>query len=139
MFSLGALYFDNTSPFEKKDDKVLPGKEHTYYWEVTPEVAPKEADPPCLTYTYLSHCDFVKDFNSGLIGTLMVCKNGTVILPLQTYQTYYTLCTSCKGYYKHLYHHLYLVINNSGLVNVPQNVFFLLLLGYLDKNNLMTK
>uniref|UniRef100_A0A3B3RPT7 ferroxidase n=1 Tax=Paramormyrops kingsleyae TaxID=1676925 RepID=A0A3B3RPT7_9TELE len=76
--SEGALYFDNTSPFEKKDDKVLPGKEHTYYWEVTSEVAPKEADPPCLTYTYLSHCDFVKDFNSGLIGTFMVCKNGSL-------------------------------------------------------------
>ncbi|KPP73846.1 coagulation factor V-like, partial [Scleropages formosus] len=76
--SEGSLYFDNTSPFEQKDGKVLPEQEHTYYWEVTPEVAPKQSDPPCLTYSYLSHRDFIRDFNSGLIGTLMVCKKGSL-------------------------------------------------------------
>ncbi|XP_036395942.1 coagulation factor V [Megalops cyprinoides] len=76
--SEGSLYFDNTSLFEKEDDEVCPGKEHTYTWEVTDEVAPTEEDPPCLTYTYISHYDIVKDFNSGLIGTLLVCKEGSL-------------------------------------------------------------
>lgn len=76
--SEGALYFDNTSQFEKEDDVIFPGKEHTYYWEVTPEVAPHAADPPCVTYTYFSHNDIVKDYNTGLIGTLLICKNGSL-------------------------------------------------------------
>ncbi|KAG7467050.1 hypothetical protein MATL_G00149280 [Megalops atlanticus] len=76
--SEGSLYFDNTSLFEKEDDEVSPGEEHTYTWEVTDEVAPTEEDPPCLTYTYISHYDIVKDYNSGLIGTLLVCKEGSL-------------------------------------------------------------
>ncbi|KAG9349604.1 hypothetical protein JZ751_028052 [Albula glossodonta] len=74
----GSLYFDNTSLFEKEDDQVFPGQEHTYYWELTAEVSPTEADPPCLTYTYISHYDIVRDYNTGLIGTLLVCKNGSL-------------------------------------------------------------
>ncbi|KAA0715627.1 V Activated protein C cofactor Coagulation factor [Triplophysa tibetana] len=76
--SEGASYFDNTSLNEKEDDVILPGKEHTYYWEVTSEVAPLSADPPCITYTYLSHVDIVKDFNTGLIGTMLICKKGAL-------------------------------------------------------------
>ncbi|XP_077072743.1 coagulation factor V isoform X2 [Siphateles boraxobius] len=76
--SEGSLYFDNTSLLEKKDDIILPGQEHTYYWEVTSEVTPTAADPPCLTYTYLSHYDIVKDYNTGLIGTMLICKKGTL-------------------------------------------------------------
>lgn len=79
---LGSLYFDNTSQVEKEDDVILPGKEHTYYWEVTPEVAPETADPPCVTYTYFSHNDIVKDYNTGLIGTLLICKSGMFIFLL---------------------------------------------------------
>ncbi|XDV30260.1 hypothetical protein PO909_033215 [Leuciscus waleckii] len=76
--SEGSSYFDNTSLLEKKDDIILPGQEHTYYWEVTSEVTPTAADPPCLTYTYLSHYDIVKDYNTGLIGTMLICKKGTL-------------------------------------------------------------
>ncbi|XP_056088864.1 coagulation factor V [Rhinichthys klamathensis goyatoka] len=76
--SEGSSYFDNTSLLEKMDDIILPGQEHTYYWEVTSEVTPTAADPPCLTYTYLSHYDIVKDYNTGLIGTMLICKKGTL-------------------------------------------------------------
>ncbi|KAG7331178.1 hypothetical protein KOW79_005147 [Hemibagrus wyckioides] len=76
--SEGSLYFDNTSQFEKEDDVIDPGKEHTYYWEVTKEVAPQDADPPCVTYTYFSHNDIVKDYNTGLIGTLLICKTDSL-------------------------------------------------------------
>ncbi|XP_062313084.1 coagulation factor V [Osmerus eperlanus] len=76
--SEGAHYFDNTSQQEKDDDVVPPYSEHTYYWEVNSEVAPQEADPPCITYTYQSHFDIVKDYNAGLIGALLICKPGSL-------------------------------------------------------------
>uniref|UniRef100_A0A8C1N2A8 ferroxidase n=1 Tax=Cyprinus carpio TaxID=7962 RepID=A0A8C1N2A8_CYPCA len=76
--SEGSLYFDNTSLCEKEDDVILPGKEHTYQWEVTSEVTPTAADPPCITYTYLSHFDIVKDYNTGLIGPMLICKKGSL-------------------------------------------------------------
>uniref|UniRef100_A0AAX7VWW0 ferroxidase n=1 Tax=Astatotilapia calliptera TaxID=8154 RepID=A0AAX7VWW0_ASTCA len=76
--SEGAYYFDNTSQKEKEDDKVLPNSEHVYYWEVTSDVAPQKNDPTCLTYTYISHQNVVKDYNSGLIGTLLICKQGSL-------------------------------------------------------------
>ncbi|XP_048049358.1 coagulation factor V [Megalobrama amblycephala] len=76
--SEGSLYFDNTSLLEKEDDVILPGQEHTYHWDVTSEVTPMAADPPCITYTYLSHYDIVKDYNTGLIGTMLICKKGTL-------------------------------------------------------------
>ena len=40
------------------------------------EIGPMASDAPCLTYSYLSHGDLVKDLNSGLIGALLVCKEG---------------------------------------------------------------
>ncbi|XP_066542296.1 coagulation factor V isoform X2 [Hoplias malabaricus] len=76
--SEGSLYFDNTSEFEKEDDAILPGTEHTYTWEVTSEITPKATDPPCITYMYFSHQDIVKDYNTGLIGTLLICKKGSL-------------------------------------------------------------
>ncbi|XP_045909140.1 coagulation factor V [Micropterus dolomieu] len=72
--SEGASYFDNTSQKEKEDDVVEPNSEHVYYWEVTSDVSPQPNDPTCLTYTYISHHNVVEDYNSGLIGTLLICK-----------------------------------------------------------------
>lgn len=79
LFIAGAYYFDNTSQKEKQDDLVKAGEEHVYYWEVTSEVSPQKDDPSCLTYSYISHRNVVEDYNSGLIGTLLVCKPGTEI------------------------------------------------------------
>ncbi|XP_057708547.1 coagulation factor V [Corythoichthys intestinalis] len=76
--SEGARYFDNTSLKEQEDDVVKPGCEHVYHWEVTPEVSPKPDDPTCLTYSYISHLNLVEDFNSGLVGALLICKNGSL-------------------------------------------------------------
>ncbi|KAM8856352.1 coagulation factor V isoform 2-T2 [Spinachia spinachia] len=76
--SEGANYFDNTSQKEKEDDVVKPKGQHVYNWEVTSEVSPQEHDPTCLTYTYVSHINVVEDYNSGLIGTLLVCKSGSL-------------------------------------------------------------
>ncbi|XP_052598742.1 coagulation factor VIII isoform X2 [Peromyscus californicus insignis] len=76
--SEGAEYEDQTSQREKEDDKVFPGESHTYVWQVLKENGPMASDPPCLTYSYLSHVDLVKDLNSGLIGALLVCKEGSI-------------------------------------------------------------
>ncbi|XP_070832599.1 coagulation factor V [Chaetodon trifascialis] len=76
--SEGAHYFDNTSQKEKEDDVVQPNSEHVYYWEVTSDVSPQPDDPTCLTYTYISHQNVVEDYNSGLIGTLLICKPGSL-------------------------------------------------------------
>lgn len=77
--SEGAAYEDETSQREKEDDKVIPGKSHTYVWQILKENGPTASDPPCLTYSYLSHVDLVKDVNSGLIGALLICREGTLI------------------------------------------------------------
>lgn len=76
IFDLGAEYEDQTSEREKQDDKVYPGDSQTYVWQVLEENGPMASDPPCLTYAYLSHVDLVKDLNSGLIGALLVCREG---------------------------------------------------------------
>uniref|UniRef100_A0A669QYX7 ferroxidase n=1 Tax=Phasianus colchicus TaxID=9054 RepID=A0A669QYX7_PHACC len=74
----GSLYDDRTSSVEKQDDAVLPGQVYTYVWDITEEVGPREADLPCLTYAYYSHENMVMDFNSGLIGALLICKKGSL-------------------------------------------------------------
>ncbi|KAM6310335.1 coagulation factor V [Aegotheles albertisi] len=74
----GSLYDDRTSPAEKRDDAVLPGQVYTYVWHITEEAGPREADLPCLTYAYYSHEKMAMDFNSGLIGALLICKKGSL-------------------------------------------------------------
>ncbi|KFV62243.1 Coagulation factor V, partial [Dryobates pubescens] len=74
----GSLYDDSTMSAEKRDDAVLPGQVYTYVWDITEEVGPREADLPCLTYAYYSHENMVMDFNSGLIGALLICKKGSL-------------------------------------------------------------
>ena len=76
LLDLGAAYKDETSQREKEDDKVTPGKSHTYVWQILKENGPTASDPPCLTYSYLSHVDLVKDVNSGLLGALLICREG---------------------------------------------------------------
>ncbi|XP_078514443.1 coagulation factor V [Lissotriton helveticus] len=76
--SEGSLYADNTFPEDKKDDTVLPGQEYTYVWDISEDIGPREEDPVCLTYSYYSHENMVKDYNSGLIGALLICKKGSL-------------------------------------------------------------
>ncbi|VFV28449.1 hephaestin-like 1 [Lynx pardinus] len=76
LFLEGALYPDGTSGRNKDDDMVPPGKNYTYVWPVREEYAPAPADANCLTWVYHSHIDAPKDICSGLIGPLLVCKEG---------------------------------------------------------------
>jgi hypothetical protein len=72
----GELYPDGASGWNKGDDMVPPGKNYTYVWPVREEYAPAPADANCLTWVYHSHIDAPKDICSGLIGPLLVCKEG---------------------------------------------------------------
>ncbi|KAF5901209.1 hephaestin-like protein 1, partial [Clarias magur] len=74
--SEGAWYPDGTSGRNKSDEAVGPGQAHTYTWNVTEEVAPKESDPSCLTSMYHSHVNSPKDIAAGLIGVLLICRKG---------------------------------------------------------------
>ncbi|XP_053515284.1 coagulation factor V isoform X2 [Artibeus jamaicensis] len=77
-FSEGASYSDHTFPVEKMDDAVAPGHEYTYEWTIGEDSGPTSDDPPCLTYIYYSYQSLIQDFNSGLIGPLLICKKGTL-------------------------------------------------------------
>ncbi|KAL4630784.1 ceruloplasmin [Arapaima gigas] len=57
---------------------VLPGSTHTYEWVVPRESGPVEDDPDCVTQLYYSAVDPIKDTNSGLVGSLLICKRKTL-------------------------------------------------------------
>ncbi|XP_014810796.1 PREDICTED: coagulation factor VIII isoform X3 [Calidris pugnax] len=77
--SEGAGYEDEASQAEKEGDRVDPGKTHTYIWEIQQNQGPTDGDSACLTHSYSSNTDSVKDINSGLIGALLVCRPGTLM------------------------------------------------------------
>ncbi|XP_034369380.1 coagulation factor V isoform X1 [Arvicanthis niloticus] len=77
-FSEGASYLDHTFPVERMDDVVAPGEEYTYVWVISEDSGPTPDDPPCLTHIYYSYENLTQDFNSGLIGPLLICKKGTL-------------------------------------------------------------
>ena len=66
--SEGALYEDQTSGFNKKDDHVLSGGNHVYSWRLTEGHAPTEDDEGCITWLYHSHVVPRNDISTGLIG-----------------------------------------------------------------------
>ncbi|XP_035525387.1 coagulation factor VIII isoform X1 [Morone saxatilis] len=72
--SEGAGYDDSTAGQEKEDDAVYPGGYYEYVWDISPKDGPTKNDPECLTYSYSSQVDTVRDVNSGLIGALLICK-----------------------------------------------------------------
>uniref|UniRef100_F6T396 ferroxidase n=1 Tax=Monodelphis domestica TaxID=13616 RepID=F6T396_MONDO len=74
----GALYPDHTWGRQKKDDGVKPGQSYTYKWSITPEQGPGPGDHNCVSRIYHSHFDTVKDVASGLVGSLITCKKGTL-------------------------------------------------------------
>uniref|UniRef100_A0A8C7BTN7 Coagulation factor V n=1 Tax=Neovison vison TaxID=452646 RepID=A0A8C7BTN7_NEOVI len=77
-FSEGASYSDHTFPVEKMDDAIAPGQEYTYVWKIGEDSGPTHDDPPCLTHIYYSYENLIQDFNSGLVGPLLICKKGAL-------------------------------------------------------------
>ncbi|XP_038202856.1 ceruloplasmin isoform X2 [Arvicola amphibius] len=73
----GAIYPDNTTNFQKEDDKVFPGEQYLYVLHAS-EQSPVEGDNNCVTRIYHSHVDAPKDIESGLIGPLILCKKDSL-------------------------------------------------------------
>ncbi|XP_059121063.1 ceruloplasmin [Peromyscus eremicus] len=73
----GAIYPDNTTDFQKADDKVFPGEQYLYVLH-TSEQSPVDGDSNCVTRIYHSHVDAPKDIASGLIGPLILCKKDSL-------------------------------------------------------------
>uniref|UniRef100_A0A665VBY8 Hephaestin n=1 Tax=Echeneis naucrates TaxID=173247 RepID=A0A665VBY8_ECHNA len=57
---------------------VRPGTVYTYEWMVPVGAGPVDGEADCLTYLYYSGVDPVKDTNSGLVGPLLVCRQGSL-------------------------------------------------------------
>jgi FtsP/CotA-like multicopper oxidase with cupredoxin domain len=76
--SEGAPYADGTSGSDKADDGVGPGQTHTYIWEVPERAGPGPHDPSTILWMYHSHVDEPKDTNAGLIGPIIVGREGSL-------------------------------------------------------------
>lgn len=70
------MYLDGTNSTDKIDDAVPPNTTYTYRWEITADFAPKDDDAACIPFAYHSHRMSDMEVNSGLIGLLIVCKQG---------------------------------------------------------------
>lgn len=76
--SEGAPYNDGTSGADKADDFVEPGDSHTYTWEVPERAGPGPMDPSTILWMYHSHVDEPGDTNAGLIGPIIVGREGSL-------------------------------------------------------------
>ena len=74
--SEGAPYQDNTSGSMKADDAVPPGGTHIYEWEVPERAGPVPGGPSTAFWMYHSHSDEVRDFNTGLVGPMLITAKG---------------------------------------------------------------
>lgn len=57
---------------------VGPNETFGYIWRLTTADGPLEGDPQCLTQLYQSTVDPDRDLASGLVGTLLICKNEAI-------------------------------------------------------------
>ncbi|XP_062998189.1 hephaestin [Elgaria multicarinata webbii] len=76
--SEGSLYPDMSSQDLRKDDAIPPGGSHMYTWTIPEAHGPTADDPGCLTWIYHSHINAPKDIATGLIGPLLICREGTL-------------------------------------------------------------
>lgn len=57
---------------------VAPNSTFGYIWKLTRDDGPLNGDPQCLTQLYQSTVVPERDLASGLVGTLLVCKNEAI-------------------------------------------------------------
>ncbi|KAJ8280402.1 hypothetical protein GJAV_G00054140 [Gymnothorax javanicus] len=57
---------------------IQPGTMKQFQWDVPKRSGPGPTDPNCITFVYYSTADYVKDLASGLIGPLVICREGTL-------------------------------------------------------------
>ncbi|HEY9619773.1 MAG TPA: multicopper oxidase domain-containing protein [Crinalium sp.] len=73
--SEGAPYQDGSDSV-KVGNAVPPGGQHIYTWLVPERAGPGPHDPSSILWMYHSHTNEVKDTYSGLIGPLIVTRQG---------------------------------------------------------------
>lgn len=76
--SEGYRYDDETVDWLKKDDAVQPQESYVYVWYATQQSGPEPEGSACKTWAYHSGVNTERDIHSGLIGPLIICRNGTV-------------------------------------------------------------
>jgi FtsP/CotA-like multicopper oxidase with cupredoxin domain len=74
--SEGAPYEDDASDEEDTGDAIAAGQMHTYQWEIPERAGPGPQDPSSIMWMYHSHVDEPGDTNAGLIGPIIVTRNG---------------------------------------------------------------
>ncbi len=74
--SEGSATNDGTKGQDKADDKVAPGQQYIYTWQVSERAGPGPADPSSVVWPYHSHVDEIADTNAGLIGAILITKAG---------------------------------------------------------------
>ncbi|XP_018412784.1 PREDICTED: coagulation factor V [Nanorana parkeri] len=76
--SEGYSYADETEDWLQGDDIIKPGKSYVYVWYATKQSGPEPEASACRTWAYHSGVNVEKDIHSGLIGPLLICRNGTL-------------------------------------------------------------
>lgn len=74
--SEGSEYDDGTTNGQKEDGVVQPGDTHVYEWKVPERAGPGPADPTSILWMYHSHVDEPGDTNAGLIGPMIITRDG---------------------------------------------------------------
>ncbi|HEY7488696.1 MAG TPA: multicopper oxidase domain-containing protein [Streptosporangiaceae bacterium] len=73
----GAPYNDGTAGGAKADDGVATGDTFTYLWQVPSRAGPGPHDGSSVMWMYHSHTDEVSDTYAGLIGPMVVTRQGS--------------------------------------------------------------
>ena len=72
----GAPYDDGIPESEKPGDMVMPGSNYTYTWYVPERAGPGPDDPSSILWMYHSHVDEVGDSDAGLVGPMIITRQG---------------------------------------------------------------
>ena len=72
----GAFYDDATSNTSKIEDGILKGQSATLTWKMDADFSPRDDDANCIPFAYHSHKNPDLEVNSGLVGLLVICKQG---------------------------------------------------------------
>jgi len=74
----GSNYRDGTNGIDIVDNTVAPGSLFKYIWQVPERAGPTDDDDDCVVWAYYSDSASVRDFYTGLVGPLVVCRKGTL-------------------------------------------------------------
>ncbi|XP_033474022.2 coagulation factor V [Epinephelus lanceolatus] len=74
----GLSYEDGSKYWHKYDNEVKPNTTFAYMWKTSSMVGPSPGESHCRTWAYYSGVNPEKDIHTGLIGPLLVCREGTL-------------------------------------------------------------